>query len=82
MFDHLSQGNQNSGPIVIVDFSQSGATGRKQIHKQNVFILVIDGLFIQQTPKQAPDTKDALQTHSRYPQDNPLAPPDTLYSHP
>ena len=52
VFDHLSQGNQNSGPILILIFLlilvNREPLGEKQIHETNGFILVTDlGLFFK-----------------------------------
>ena len=82
MFHHLSQGNQNSGLIVISIFLlilvNREPLGEKQIHEQNGFILVIDGLFIQTDPQAGPRHRrrppDTLQTPPRQPPGNPRHP--------
>ena len=68
VFDHLSQGNQNSGPILILIFLlilvNWEPLGEKQIHEQKGFILVTAGLYLQTDP----------QAGRRHPQDTPQVP--------
>ena len=78
VFDHLSQGNQNSGSILILIFLlilvNREPLGEKQIHEQKGFILVTAGLYLQTDPQAGP-------RHRRRPPDTPKttpqAPPDT-----
>ena len=68
MFDHLSQGYQNSEPILMPIFLlilvNREPLGEKQIHEQKGFILVTAGLYLQTDP----------QAGRRHPQDTPQVP--------